>query len=71
MISCSRSVMFLLDDGEPVFLLDSDGEAPGSFSRHNPERGERECITTNGYGSDSYYNGVGFVTPEKLKNKII
>lgn len=44
MISCSRSVVLLLDDGEPVFLLDRDGEAAGTFSRHSPERGDRERV---------------------------
>lgn len=37
MISCSLSVAPLLDDGDPVFLLDRDGEAAGTFSRHSPE----------------------------------
>lgn len=36
-ISCSLSVVLLMDEGEPVFLLDRDGEAAGTFSRHSPE----------------------------------
>lgn len=42
MISCSRSVVLLFDAGDPVFLLDREGEAAGTFSRHNPNRRE-EC----------------------------
>lgn len=26
-----------MDEGEPVFLLDRDGEAAGTFSKHSPE----------------------------------
>lgn len=37
MISCSRSGVFLLDDGDPVFWLDRDGEEAGLFSKHRPE----------------------------------
>lgn len=40
-MSCSRSVVLLLEAGDPVFLLDRDGEAAGTFSRHSPE-GRRE-----------------------------
>lgn len=44
-MSCSRSVVLLLDDGDPMFLLDRDGEAAGTFSKHSPEGGEREECT--------------------------
>lgn len=47
MISCSRSGVFLLDDGDPVFWLDRDGEEAGTFSKHSPEMWEgggwRKC----------------------------
>lgn len=37
-----------MDAGDPVFLLDRDGEAAGTFSRHNPKRREGVfSVTTN------------------------
>lgn len=37
--------MLLLDEGDPVFLLDRDGEAAGTFSKHSPG-GDRETVNT-------------------------
>ena len=30
-------MVLLVDEGEPVFLLDRDGEAAGTFSKHSPD----------------------------------
>jgi len=58
MISCSWSVVLLLDEGDPVFLLERDGEAAGVFSKHSP--GEVGGEVNSGKGHELPASAIHF-----------